>query len=417
MRAISESQLCRVLANFPVKNPRVVAGGNFGTPFGLLRLFEKNVPEFKLHMINAQKGIPDREGITLETAFVGPGMRPRVGDPRLEYIPCRLSLLPLLYRNHYRPDIVVIQTSAIQRDSVSMGIEVNILPAAIEAVRKNGGIVIAQANKFMPFTFGNGILHEKDIDYIVEIDEPLTELASPKELDDDVKAIGNNIASMVKDGSALQMGIGAIPDAVLNCLIATPGKFSNMRIWTEMMSDGVLRMEEAKALDKNAPVVTSFAGGSPDLYKWMDNNPRVRVLRTEKTNDPGQIEKQPGMTSINSAIQIDLFDQANASFVKGQIYSGIGGSTDFIVGSLHAPGGASFMALQSWHRKAKVSTIVPKLQENVTSFQHSYVATENGCAELFGCSKRDQALNLIHKAAHPSVRQSLTEAAHDLKIL
>jgi acyl-CoA hydrolase len=418
MRVINESQLARILSNLPMKNPRVVAGGNFGTPMGLLRLFDKNVPEFKLHMINAQKGLPDRTGITWETAFVGPGMRPRVGQTgsNFEYIPCRLSLLPLLYRKHYQPDIVVIQTSAIQRHSVSMGIEVNILPSAIRAVKMNGGLVIAQANRNMPYTFGDGILYEKDIDYVVEIDEPLIELPVPKQIDDETKAIGDQIANRVQDGSALQMGIGAIPDAVLNRLISTPGKFQKMRIWTEMMSDGVLRMEQAQALDKDVSIVTSFAGGTKVLYEWMDNNSRLRVLRTERTNDPGQIEKQPAMTSINSAIQIDLFDQANASFKNGQIYSGIGGSTDFIVGALHSPGGASFMALHSWHPKAKVSTIIPKLTENVSSFQHSFVVTENGCAEIFGCSKRDQALNLIEQAAHPSVRQSLTNAAHEMKI-
>ena len=141
------------------------------------------------------------------------------------------------------------------------------------------------------------------------------------------------------------------------------------------------------------------------------------MLRTEKTNDPGQIARQAKMTSINSALQIDLYDQANASHVRGQIYSGFGGSTDFIVGALHARGGASYMALPSWHPKAQTSTIVPRLTENVTSFQHSYVVTENGTADCFGHSQKQQAANLINKAAHPSVREELTEAAAKLGLL
>ena len=185
-----------------------------------------------------------------------------------------------------------------------------------------------------------------------------------------------------------------------------------MRIWTEMFSDGVLAMHKAGALDPELPLTASFIFGSQELYDWLNLNRQVRMFRTEKTNDPGQIAKQARMTSINSALQIDLYDQANASHVRGQIYSGFGGSTDFIVGALHARGGASFMALQSWHPKANVSTIVPRLTENITSFQHSHVVTENGVADIFGRSQSEQAHNLITQAAHPSAREELTEAAH-----
>jgi acyl-CoA hydrolase len=135
------------------------------------------------------------------------------------------------------------------------------------------------------------------------------------------------------------------------------------------------------------------------------------MLRTERTNNPSLIARQARMTSINAALQIDLFDQANASHVRGQIYSGFGGSTDFIVGALHSRGGRSFMALPSWHPKAKVSTIVPMLNEHVTSFQHSFVVTEQGAAACFGRSQNEQALNLINNAAHPDAREELVAAA------
>ena len=140
-------------------------------------------------------------------------------------------------------------------------------------------------------------------------------------------------------------------------------------------------------------------------------------MRTETTNDPANISKQNQMTSINSALQIDLYDQANASHVRGDIYSGFGGSTDFIVGALHAKGGKSFMALQSWHAKANVSTIVPRITECVTSFQHSHVVTEQGVADCFGHSENEQARNLIDQAAHPDARAELWAAAKQMNLV
>ena len=407
MRIINVEQLKRVLADLP-ENPRVVASGNFATPTVLLKALDETVDKFILHMLNAHPGIPDREGVTFETAFVGPAMR---RSPRLNYIPCRLSLVPVLFRDHHVPDVVMIHTSTRRNDTVSLGTEVNVLPAAIEAVHQRGGLVIAQANRQMPYTFGDSQLYEYEIDYLVEVDEPLATKVEPT-MSAETLRIGSRIADRILDGSTLQLGIGAIPDSVLSSLTSRHG----LRIWTEMFSDGVLDLHKAGALDEELPITASFVFGSKELYEWLNLNRQVRMLRTEKTNDPGQIAKQEQMTSINSALQIDLYDQANASHVRGQIYSGFGGSTDFIVGALHSRGGASYMALQSWHPKANTSTIVPRLTENVTSFQHSYVVTENGMAHLFGHSQADQAKSLISEAAHPSVREELTEAAHTLGI-
>ena len=407
MRKITETQLADVLASLPA-NPRVVASGNFAAPKTLLRLLDQNVATFRLHMLNAQPGIPDRDGITFETAFVGAGMR---NSPRLEYVPSRLSLVPVLFRDHYIPHVVLLHTSSEINNRVSLGTEVNILPAAIEAARRNGGIVIAQANPNMPYTFGDAEIDESKIDFLIEVDEPLDE--SPhRESNDDTRLIGERIASMISDGSTLQLGIGGIPNAVLKALTARKG----IRIWTEMFSDGVLELHKRGVLDSENPITASFIFGSNELYQWLHQNRQVQMLRTEKTNDPGQIARQARMTSINSALQIDLFDQANASHVNGKIYSGWGGSTDFIVGALHSPGGASFMAMQSWHPKANVSTIVPRLTENVTSFQHSYVVTENGVADIFGHSQKQQARNLIEEAAHPRIRAELRDAAERLGI-
>jgi acyl-CoA hydrolase len=408
MRVIDADQLKSVLANLP-NDPRIIASGNFATPNTLLKAADENISEFKLHMLNAQPGIPDREGITYESAFVGHGMR---RHPRLQYIPSRLSLLPVVIRDFARPDAVFIHTSELRHDTVSLGTEVNILPAAIETARAHGGLVIAQANKQMPYTYGDAQIYESEIDYLVEVDEPLLTKPettfAPESLE-----IGQRIAALIEDNSTLQLGIGAIPDSVLSSLKNRKG----LRIWTEMFSDGVLDLHKMGVLDPDILLTASFIFGSQELYQWLHLNRRVQMLRTERTNDPSAIAKQAKMQSINAALQIDLFDQANASHVRGEIYSGFGGSTDFIVGSLHSRGGRSFMALPSWHPKAQVSTIVPRLSENITSFQHSFVVTEQGAAACFGRTQSEQALNLITHAAHPDAKEELIAAASELKLL
>jgi acyl-CoA hydrolase len=408
MRVINVEQLKNILSNLPV-NPRVVASGNFATPQVLLNALDEVVPSYRLNMLNAQKGLPDREGVTYETAFVGPGMR---GNPRLVYVPCRLSLVPVLFRDHFRPDVVLLHSSSRRFDTVSLGTEVNILPSAIDAVRERGGLVIVQANPQMPYTYGDAQIYESEIDYLVEVDEAIPTHESG-DLGDVAREIGSRIAALVDQHSTLQLGIGAVPDAVLAALTDRKG----LRIWTEMFSDGVLDLHKAGALDDDVPLTASFIFGSRELYDWLHLNRGVRMMRTEHTNDPGQIARQAKMTSVNAALQVDLFDQANASRVKGVIYSGFGGSTDFIVGALHSRGGKSFMALPSWHAKANCSTFVPRITEPVTSFQHSYVATENGIATCFGLSQRDQALNLINKAAHPNAREELTEKAIEFGLI
>lgn len=408
MRIINAEQLKSVLANLP-SNPRIIASGNFATPNTLLAVADQTLPDFRLHMLNAQVGIPDREGITYETAFVGPGMR---RHPRLRYIPSRLSLLPVIIRDYARPDAVFLHTSEQRHDTVSLGTEVNILPAAIEAAHNHGGIVIAQANKQMPYTYGDAQVYQSEIDYLVEVDEPL--LTKPETIfSPDSVEIGDRIAALVDDNSTLQLGIGAIPDSVLNSLKSRKG----LRIWSEMFSDGVFNLHKLGVLDPDVLITASFIFGSEELYQWMHLNRRVQMLRTEKTNDPSRIAKQARMTSINAALQIDLFDQANASHVRGEIYSGFGGSTDFIVGALHSRGGRSFMALPSWHPKANASSIVPRLNENITSFQHSFVVTEQGAAACFGHTQSEQALNLINNAAHPDAKEELVQAASEFGLI
>ena len=184
-----------------------------------------------------------------------------------------------------------------------------------------------------------------------------------------------------------------------------------------MVSDGVLTLLESGALDTDEPVVASFVFGSQQLYDWVDQNPAVRLLRTETTNNPANISARPMMVSVNAALQVDLFGQANASRISNRIYSGFGGQTDFVVGALHSAGGQALIALRSWHPKADVSTIVPLVDEPVTSFQHTAVVTENGVAPIWGYSQEEQALHLIDHAAHPDVRDELYEEAVALSLV
>ncbi len=370
---------------------------------------DAGVPEFRLWALNAQSGMPDRDGIELETCFVGPGMR---NSHHLRYVPSRLSLVPVLFRESLRPDVVVVHVSRVVDGMVSLGAEVNVLPAAIEQCRAAGGLLIGQVNRFMPYTFGDGEYPADDFDYLVEADEPLVDLPRPR-IDEVSGAIGERVAHRVADGATLQLGIGAVPDASL------PGvaRRRRLKIWSEMVSDGVLTLRESGALDVDEPVVASFVFGSQQLYDWVDENPAVRLLRTETTNDPADISARPLMVSVNAALQVDLFGQANASRIGNRIYSGFGGQSDFVVGALHSPGGQALIAMRSWHPKADVSTIVPLVDEPVTSFQHSAVVTEHGVAPIWGCSQQEQALNLIDHAAHPNVRDELYEEAVALALV
>jgi acyl-CoA hydrolase len=405
VQIVSEARLGTVLGALP-GGPRAVAGGNFATPWRVLSVLDAAVAEYRLFMLNAQPGVPDRDGVILESPFVGPGMRGRAG---LRYFPCRLSLVPVLLADALPPDVVLVQTSVPVNGTVSLGTEVNVLPAAIETVRARGGLVIAQLNTQMPYTYGDSVLPVGDVDYAIETEVPLP---SPPERParDNSASIGDRVAALVPDGATLQLGIGAVPDAVLSALCGRRG----LAVWSEMFSDGVLALHKAGVLDPGQQITASFAFGSAELYDWMDRNPDIAMLRTETTNDPARIAQRPQMVSVNTALQVDLFSQANASRVHGLIYSGFGGQTDFVVGALHSPGGLAIIALPSWHPKANVSTVVPRLDGPVTSFQHSFIVSDQGQAAIWGHDASAQAEQIIAQVAHPSARPGLREAGRRL---
>ena len=386
--------------------PRVVVGGNAATPWLVLDALDRSIERYRLHQLNSPVGIPVRSGVIAETSFVGPGMR---HHPALQYVPSRLSMVPVLFQRTLPPDVVVLHCAPARDGMLSMGIEVNILPAAVDACRARGGLVIAVINSRMPYTFGDSQVPLEAVDLAVEIDFELDDVHESTP-DDAGLVIADRLAAMIEDGSTLQMGIGAVPDSTLKALASRKG----LRVWSEMFSDGLLDLDTAHALDPDQILTASFCFGSRRLYDWVDGNPRLQMLRTEKTNSPALIAANRQMTSVNAALEVDLFGQANASRINARIYSGYGGQTDFIVGAMHSPGGQAFIALRSWHPKADCSAVVPLLDEPVTSFQQSAVVTEQGVAKLLGYDEKTQARHLIEYAAYPNVRSELWEEAKEL---
>ena len=386
--------------------PRVVLSGNSATPHTLIRALTEACEMCRVFQLNAHHDFAQHPTFVCETPFVGPGMR---HDPLLDYLPMRLSLVPRLFEAVRPPDAVLLHTSTPRDGKVSLGIEVNILPAAIEQVRARGGLVLAQTNPGMPYTFGDAEIPLDAIDGALEVEEPLfsPELRGSPEA---AETIGEQVAAFAVDGSTLQLGIGLIPNVAARMMSERRG----LRVWSEMISDGVMDLDRAGALDPGTPVTTSFLIGSPELYQWADGNEGLHMVRTETVNDPTRIAAHPDMLSVNAAMQVDLFAQANASFVDAHIHSGFGGQPDFVIGALHSRGGHAVVALHAWHDKSDSSTIVPVLTNPVTSFQHSAVVSEHGCAELFGRSQHAQAQLLIDEVADPRARDELAEAAERL---
>ena len=404
MRLISTEELEQALGAVGPEQPRVVASGNHAAPRALLDALERSRESYRLFMLAAPAPLPAREGVIFETPFAGPGMRG--AGARLDYLPMRLSLVPRLFATIRAPDVVLLHASTPRGGKVSLGIEVNVLVAAVERVRARGGLVVAQLNPRMPYTFGDSEIDEELIDLAIEVDERLDSPA-PGGGDAQAEQIAELVSELIEDESTLQLGIGQIPDATLRALAGRRG----LAIWSEMISDGVMGLERHGSLDRATPIVCSFLFGSPEFYEWVAENPRLRMTRTETTNDPARISARRRMVSVNSALAVDLRDQAAASHINGRLYSGLGGQPDFTVGALHSPGGNAIIALRSWHEKSNSSTIVPRLTDPATSFQHSAVITEQGCAQIFGRSQRAQARLITECVAHPDAREWLREEA------
>ncbi|WKV13435.1 acetyl-CoA hydrolase/transferase C-terminal domain-containing protein [Marivirga harenae] len=357
---------------------------------------------------------PFYKSFKINSAFVGGNVRKAIQAGRGDYIPIFLSEVHWLFRRNILPlDVAFIQISTPdQHGYCSLGVSVDVTIPAIQTAK----LVIAQVNPNVPRTHGDGIIHVSQIDYAVEVNEPIHghDIVVASEIE---QKIGAHVAGLVEDGATLQMGIGAIPNAALQNL----GNHKNLGIHTEMFSDGILPLVESGVINgskkevKTGKLVTCFAVGSQKLYDFMDDNPLVHMKEAAYTNDTAIIRKNPKVTAINSAIEIDLTGQVCADTIGKMQFSGVGGQMDFIRGASLSEGGKAIIAMPAATKKG-VSKIVPFLQEGAgvtTTRAHvHYVVTEYGVVDLYGKNLNQRAKALI-SIAHPDAREELERAAFE----
>lgn len=342
--------------------------------------------------------------------FLGASTRAAVAEGRADYTPVYFSEIPDLLRERLHPNVALVHVSPPdQHGYCSLGISVDYTKAAAEAA----DLVIAQVNPQMPRTLGDCFLHVTQIHCLVEQDAPLIELAPPK-ISDVERAIGQNVAQLVRDGDTLQLGIGAIPDAVLLFL----KEKNDLGIHTEMFSDGVVELVEAgvitnkkKTLHRGCSVAT-FLMGTRRLYDYVDNNPAVAMYPVDYVNDPYVIRQNDNLVSINSCVQIDLMGQVVSTSAGLRQISGVGGQVDFVRGANMSKGGRAIMALPSTAKAGTISKILPFLDQGsavtTTRNEVNYVVTEYGIAQLKGKTLRQRAEALI-AIAHPDFRDALED--------
>ncbi len=401
---------------------RVFIHGGAATPFQLIALLVaqadrlKNVEIIHLHTLGLAPYADSKyqDSFRVSNLFIGENIRKRIDYDRIDYLPCFLSEIPVLFRSGRRPlDVALVHVSPPDiHGYCSLGVSVDVAFAAVQSAK----IVIAQINPRMPRVHGEGLIHISKIHASIEVDTPLPE-AKPRPLTEIEKKIGQFTAGIVEDGATLQVGIGAIPDAAL----AAMKNHKHLGIHTEMWSDGVLELIKCGAVDnskkKKYPgrTVSGFMMGSQALYDYVHDNPSVVQLDIGYVNDPAIIKQNPKVTAINSAVEIDLTGQVCADSIGHQVISGVGGQMDFMRGAACSVGGKPIIALTS-QAKNGVSRITAALKSGagvVTTRCHvHYVVTEYGVADLYGMTLRERA-NALIKIAHPDHRESLERDWHE----
>jgi acyl-CoA hydrolase len=351
--------------------------------------------------------------------FVGPADREAVNAGLSDYVPIFLHRIGDLFDSGRMPlDLAILQVSPPdQHGYMSLGVEVIASKAAARSARKT----LVQVNEAMPRVLGDCFLHVSEVDHVVELNHPLPNLKQqePSELE---TRIASNVAELIPDEATLQLGIGGIPDAVLRLL---NGK-KNLGIHTEMVSDGVMRAIQsglvtgARKSIHPGKVISTFIMGSPELYGYVHDNPTFELHPVGYTNDPFVIAQNARMTSINSALEVDITGQVCADSIGSFIYSGFGGQVDFVRGAARAKEGRAIIALPATARQGTESRISAMLKPGAgvvtTRADVQYVVTEFGVADLFGKNLRQRAQELV-RVAHPDFRQQLEAAAHARRLL
>ncbi len=408
---------------------RLFLTGNCSVPQQVLEALVRRAPE--LHDVEIVQALtvgpadyvaPEMEGhLRVNTMFISANVRRAVHEGRADFTPVLLSEFPLLFKRGFLPlDVALVHLSPPDEHGFcSFGIEVGLTKTAAESAR----IIIAEVNDQMPRTLGDSFIHVSKLDYIVPVNYPLAELPMAEGgLTDLHRRIAEHIAELIPDGATMQMGIGAIPDAVLHFLYDK----KDLGVHTELFSDGVMDLVEAGVITNArktlhpGKIIAGFILGTHRLYEWVDDNPLIELHPTEYVNDPFVIAQNERQVAINSAIEVDLTGQVCADSIGPKLYSGVGGQLDFIYGASRSKGGVPIIALPSTAKGETISRIVPMLREGagvVTTRNHvRYVVTEYGVADLYGKTIRQRAQALIN-IAHPKFREELTRAAKALNYL
>ncbi len=411
---------------------RIFLTANASVPMQLLEALVKRAHELNgveichcLTFCPSDYVAPEMDGhLRVNSMFVSANVRNAVNEGRADFTPVMLSEYPLLFKNGVLPlDVAFIHISPPDEYGFcSMGSEAGLTITAAESAKT----IIAQVNEQMPRTLGDTAMHIDRIDHIVEVNCPISEHAMGQKGDQTVvEKMAVHIAGLIPDGATMQLGIGAIPDAVLKHLYTK----KDLGIHSELFSDGVIDLVEAGVITnarKNihtGKIVAGFILGTKRLYDWVHNNPMVELHRTEYVNDPFVIAQNDRMVSINSALEVDLTGQVCADSIGPRQYSAVGGQLDFTYGAARSKGGVPIIALPSTSllkNGTLVSKIVPMLKHGagvVTSRNHvHYIVTEFGVAALYGKSIRQRTQALID-IAHPQFREEIAEKARELNYL
>lgn len=396
---------------------RVFIQGNAGTPLYLLNKLatqSDRLQNVELVMLGIFGDIeitkPKYEqSFRINSLFISEAVRKAVHENRADYVPVFLSEIPELFKKNILPlDVAIVHVSVPDKHGFcSLGVAVDIARSAVDSAKH----VIAQVNPQMPRTHGDGMIHISAFDSLVLVDEPLPEIHYGSKTGSDELRIGKYIAELIEDGSTLQMGIGSIPDAVLQSL----GNHRNLGVHTEMFSDGIIPLVENGIINNKfkakhpGKIVSGFCLGSRTLYDYVDDNPMFAFLDIDYVNNVTVIKQNPKVIAINSAIEIDITGQVCSDSIGTRLFSGVGGQMDFIRGAALSDGGKPILALPSRTGKG-IPRIVPFLNQGagvVTTRAHvHYVVTEYGVAYLFGKNLRQRAKALI-AIAHPDDRENL----------
>jgi 4-hydroxybutyrate CoA-transferase len=397
---------------------RVVVGHATGEPTFLLQALVENAAQYKnveiVHMVCMGKAeyckSEYQNNFRHHSFFIGGTTRKAIEEGRGDFTPVYFSEIPDLFRTSLHPNVVLANLSPPDEHGYcSFGVSVDYTKPAAECA----DICIAQINRCMPRTYGDSFIHVSELDYIVEQDYPIIELPVP-EISAVERAIGEHCASLVRDGDTLQLGIGSLPNAVVQFL----KNKNDLGIHSEMIADGVAALVESGVVTNKrktlypGKIVISFIMGTRRMYDFAHNNPLIQMMPVDYVNNPAVIARNDNMVSINSCVQVDLLGQVVSTSVGLRQISGVGGQVDFVRGANMSKNGRVIIAIPSTAGGGKISKIVPFIDEGaaVTTSRYdvNYLVTEYGIVCLKGKTLRERARELIN-IAHPDFRGNLAE--------